>query len=69
MSHKQNDTWLEAAWENFKDALDAGNYALCKDIIADTQDAGFLDAGRSMNEELRNTPISHFAVKSPYPNI
>lgn len=66
MSHIQNDRWLEAAQENFETALAQGDYAGCKDVIADTQEAGFLDAARAMNTQLRDTPISQFAVKSPY---
>lgn len=66
MSNKQNDVWLEAVFENFQDALDAGNYALVKDVIADTQEAGFLDEARVMNNKLRNTPITQFAQPTPY---
>lgn len=68
MSHIENDKWLESALENFQDALDAGNYALVKDIIADTFDAGFSDTARVMTNKLREYPISHFAVKTPYDN-
>ncbi len=63
MSHLQNDQWLEQAGENFEQAIAEGNYALCKDIIADVQEVN-LDAGRQLNEQLRNTPIERFAVKS-----
>jgi hypothetical protein len=66
MSHIANDKWLEAAYENFQEALESGNYALCKDIIADTQEAGFLEAGRIMNTQLRDMPISKFNPPSPY---
>lgn len=65
MSHIQNEKWLEAALENFQDALDAGNYALIKDVIADTQEAGFLDEARVMNNKLRETPMSQFNIISP----
>lgn len=64
MSTEQNDIWLEQAGENFDQAVAEGNYALCKDIIADVQEVN-LDAGRQLNEQLRNTPIERFAVKSP----
>jgi hypothetical protein len=63
MSHKQNDQWLEAAKENFDTAIEEGNYALCKDIIADVQEVS-LEAGRSLNEQLRNTPVEKFNIKS-----
>lgn len=64
MSHQQNDKWLEHAGDNFVQALAEGNYALCKDIIADVQEVN-LEAGRSLNDMLRNASISQFAVKSP----
>lgn len=64
MSHQQNDKWLEAAGDNFVHALEEGNYALCKDIIADVQEVS-LEAGRSLNEMLRNTPLSKFSTLSP----
>lgn len=66
MSHKQNDIWLEAANDAFQDALECGNYALVKDIIADTFDAGFPDVARAMTSKLRSCPINHFAVPTPY---
>lgn len=64
MSHPQNDKWLEHAQDNFEQAIAEGNYALCKDIIADVQEAGFLEAGRSLNQQLRDTPVEQFAIKS-----
>lgn len=53
MSNKNNDEWLEAANENFTEALESDNISLAKDIIADTLDNGFSDAGREMNKKLR----------------
>lgn len=63
MSHPQNDKWLEHAGDNFVHALEEGNYALCKDIIADVQDVS-LEAGRALNQMLRDTPLNKFMVKS-----
>lgn len=68
MSNLQNDQWLESAQERFDEALANGDYPLAKDIISDVQEVN-LEAGRSMNEQLRNTPVSQFGIKSPYPNI
>ncbi len=68
MSHPINEQWLESAREMFEGAIEAGNLPLAKDIIADVQDVS-LDAGRALNEMLRNTPVSKFAIKSKYPNI
>lgn len=65
MSTIQNDEWAQSAWEHFDEAIAQGNLALCKDIIADTQDAGFLGEARLMNEKLRSTPVSQFAIKNP----
>jgi len=65
MSHKQNTEWLEAAQENLNQAIDSGNYALAKDIIADTFDAGFAEEARAMSVQLRNTPVEKFSVISP----
>lgn len=53
MSHQQNTEWLEAAYENFRDAVEVGNIALAKDIIQDTIDNGFSEDARKMNLEMR----------------
>lgn len=63
MSHIQNDKWLEAAQENFEGAVDSGDYALCKDIIADVLDVN-PEAGRALALQLRETPVSKFNTKS-----
>jgi hypothetical protein len=68
MSHIQNDKWLEAAHEHFQGAIDQGNYALAKAVIADTFDAGFPNEARQMALELRDLPISQFNQPSPYQN-
>lgn len=69
MSHIQNEVWLEGAFENFQNALDAGNYALVKDVIADTEDAGFEAEARVMENKLRGYPLTHFGHPSPYKNL
>ena len=64
----QNQRWLEAAFISFDEARETGDLVMCKAIIADTQEAGFLDAGRIMTELLRNTPVERFSKPSPYQN-
>lgn len=68
MSHIENTRWLEAAQENFEQAIEEGDYALCKDIIADTLDVS-PSIGRGMVRQLREVPVEKFAIKSTYPNI
>lgn len=53
MSALQNEKWLEAAQENFLGALEDDDIEMCKAIIADVQEAGFTEAGREMNLQLR----------------
>ncbi len=66
MSHPKNDQWLEAAFENFMDAFDQGDYAMCQDVIGDVADAGFKRESELLDIKLKSEPISRFAVKSPY---
>lgn len=56
---KANEEWVAVAEQNFNDSLEAGDYTTCKLIIADVQQVN-LEAGRGLNERLRNTPFSHF---------
>lgn len=64
MSHIQNDKWLEAARENFEQAIAEGNLPAVKDIIADVMDVS-PETGRAMNEEIRNLPVSTWSIISP----
>lgn len=64
MSTKENDLWVEVAYQNFQQAVSEHDYALAKDIIADTEDRGFGELAKMMTEELHNTPVENFAVKS-----
>lgn len=41
MSHHANTEWLEAAHENFEQALEDRNWGLAEAVIMDTQEAGF----------------------------
>lgn len=56
MSHHKNDEWLEAAKDNFEEAVATGDIALAKAIIVDVLDAGFREEGQAMNETLRDLP-------------
>jgi hypothetical protein len=47
------EDWLEAVKENFDSSLEENNIALCKEIIADTLDAGFQEAAQEMTLKLR----------------
>lgn len=59
---KENSLWAEVAFQNLEQAIADHDYALAKDIIANTKDKGF-DAS-TMEEVLNNTPVEQFAVKS-----
>lgn len=62
MSCNANSEWLEAAKENFEEALEQGDYLLCKDIVADVKWAGFLDTARYMKEVLDESPVKQFCA-------
>lgn len=53
MSNRDNTIWLDAALENFEEALSEGNLKLAKEIISDVQEKGFGDEGRQLNARLR----------------
>lgn len=53
MSTQENTSWLEAALENFDEALEEGDVAFAKAIIADVQEKGFNDEVRQLNVRLR----------------
>lgn len=48
-----NKEWLDAAYDNFEEAILKCDVHLAKDIIADTFDAGFPEQARAMANELR----------------
>lgn len=48
MSHPINDAWLEAAIENFEEALEGGQWDMVHNIMADVRDNGFEDAWKDM---------------------
>ncbi len=65
MSQIENrEEWIKAAWDNFYDAAKSGDVALSKAIIADVQEAGFLEDGRRMNQMLRKliTGFTHNVI-------
>lgn len=53
MSLKENDTWLESAYENFHEALDQKDWKTAKALVADTLEVDST-VGRNMNKELRD---------------
>lgn len=57
MSTKQNTEWLDAAHDNFTEAVAEENIKLAKAIIADVLEAGFRDEAQTMVEALREIPI------------
>lgn len=66
MSSQHNERWIEAAWENLFQGIEHGNYVLCKDVIADSINAGFDEEAASMEDTLLNVPLSNFRIISPY---
>ena len=48
-SLKQNDVFLEAAQESFEENLEAKNYQLVEDIMADVKQAGFFNEYADMH--------------------
>lgn len=54
-SEPKTQEWLDAALDNFRGAVESGDLALAKAIIADALDAGFPDAARAMAAELRGS--------------
>jgi len=65
MSTRENDEWVLAAYENFEQAIEGGNYHLAQDIIADTADAGFEGEAQIMRSQLAITPLNKFLMVSP----
>jgi hypothetical protein len=63
MSHAQNDEWLEAAKDNFEEAVGSGDIAMAKAIIVDVLEAGFREAGQAMNDVLRTIPVGSIEVE------
>lgn len=41
MSDQYNDTWLEAAKQNFEAAADDGNWDMARAVIEDLKEQGF----------------------------
>ena len=49
MSTEQNTFWLESAQESFEENLEAKNYQLVEDIMADVKQAGFFNEYADMH--------------------
>lgn len=54
MSTPQNDAWLESARENFEEALEVEDWALCRAVIADCYSEGFNATARTLQELLNS---------------
>jgi hypothetical protein len=52
MSLKENDIWIEGAYENFHTALEQNDVKLCNAIIADVFDRGYAKEADIMKSEL-----------------
>lgn len=57
MSHPKNTEWIEAAQENFDEALAAGDAVGCENIIADSRDVGFTHEAQLMEEALKRNNV------------
>jgi len=66
MSHPINESYLNARYELFQDAIDAHNYELAEAYITDLENDGFPREARSLRQELLDTPVTNFVIKSPY---
>ena len=53
MSTAQNDQWLEAAKDNFDEAVAQGNHSQARAVIADVRDNGFEAAALNLEKELK----------------
>jgi len=49
MSLNENTLWLESAQESFEENLEAKNYQLVEDIMADVKQAGFFNEYADMH--------------------
>lgn len=61
-----NKEWLEVAKETFDMGVDAGDYVTCQMVIDDMFDKGFTSESLVLEQMLLDTPISKFAIQSPY---
>lgn len=52
MSHKINQEWLESAKESFEEAIESGQWALARDIVADVKSNGFRTEYETLNAQL-----------------
>lgn len=53
MSIKENDVWLEAAKDNFDEAVAQGNHSQARAVIADVRENGFEAAAVNLEKELK----------------
>lgn len=61
----QNTVWLEAAVDNFDEAILAGEYSRAKEIIADMKESGFSDDAEQLEVELLEAKVADLAIEVP----
>lgn len=62
MSNKQNDTWIESAFENFEQAIADGDFNFARAVVQDVRDSGFRESAARMELLLKDSMItSHHA--------
>lgn len=60
-----NNKWAEQCYLNFQESIELpGNYQQALACISDMRSI-FPDKAKEMQEELRNTPLENFAVRTP----
>ena len=52
MSNENNTIWLEAARDNFNQAVDENNFTLAQAIVEDIRDAGFTSDAYALDDLL-----------------
>ena len=58
--------WLQIAQESFAYNVECGDYQGCLAVIHDVNSQGYEQEAQEMREELRNVPLSKFAIKSEF---
>lgn len=61
-----DEVWIEAVYDNYKQAIAEGNYSLVKDIIEDVKNEGFDNVAKTMEQLLKEETLDTFLYQSPY---
>lgn len=65
MEKETNEAWMEQCYLNFQDSIEMpGNYQQALACIRDMRDIS-PERAKEMQEELRQVPLEHFAVRTP----